>query len=348
MVVAQTKMVIRLFEIQHGEKVKGLFLFDNSTGHGAYREDALVSSRMNKKPGGKSSLMTGAWFIPDKNKPEERKDQCMQFQPGDVVLCEFNLKLEKEKEPIDQVKAPAKKKKDDQVKAPKAPSKHFDVGYVVKEGDFLVDVPKGMEQVLGERGLFPKDKNGTKGKLLGVCKKEKPKDARGICDEESEEEVLHKGTVEKQCCCEWLLSQCQDFKEQKSQIMEVVGEAGHYCIFLPKFHPELNFIERYWGHVKRNLRKECSYSMKDLEVQAPKELRDAVSLTVMRRYAQHAWRWMSAYRLGLFGESAAFAMKHYKSHRGVPAIHDRMIAKQIEDKFEKDKKDLEDMIASSL
>ena len=59
--------------------MKGLFLFDNLTGHGAYREDALVSSRMNKKPGGKSSLMTGAWFIPDKNKPEERKDQCMQL-----------------------------------------------------------------------------------------------------------------------------------------------------------------------------------------------------------------------------------------------------------------------------
>ena len=31
--------------------------------------------------------------------------------------------------------------------------------------------------------------------------------------------------------------------EQKSSVQEVIEAAGHLCIFLPKFHCELNFIE---------------------------------------------------------------------------------------------------------
>ena len=41
-----------------------------------------------------------------------------------------------------------------------------------------------------------------------------------------------------------------DFKEQQNAIQELVLSRGHFCIFLPKFHPELNFIERYWSRAK--------------------------------------------------------------------------------------------------
>ena len=37
-----------------------------------------------------------------------------------------------------------------------------------------------------------------------------------------------------------------DFKAQKSRIAEVVEARGHICMFLPKFHCELNYIELYW------------------------------------------------------------------------------------------------------
>jgi hypothetical protein len=43
----------------------------------------------------------------------------------------------------------------------------------------------------------------------------------------------------------------QDFREEKPLIQLKIEEAGHICLFLPKFHCELNPIERYWGYSKR-------------------------------------------------------------------------------------------------
>ena len=34
-----------------------------------------------------------------------------------------------------------------------------------------------------------------------------------------------------------------DFQEQKNSLEELVEARGHVCLFLPKFHCELNFIE---------------------------------------------------------------------------------------------------------
>ena len=42
-----------------------------------------------------------------------------------------------------------------------------------------------------------------------------------------------------------------DVLEQKSLVQEVIENAGHLCILLPKFHCELNFIEFFWGTVKK-------------------------------------------------------------------------------------------------
>ena len=43
-----------------------------------------------------------------------------------------------------------------------------------------------------------------------------------------------------------VLSQQQDFWEQKGQLQEEVEAANHLIIFYPMFHCELNFIERFW------------------------------------------------------------------------------------------------------
>ena len=45
------------------------------------------------------------------------------------------------------------------------------------------------------------------------------------------------------CCMAWLLSKQDDFVNQVSMLETFINEAGHECIFLPKFHCELNPIK---------------------------------------------------------------------------------------------------------
>ena len=51
-VVGQTNAAVSIFEASH-PNCQGVWIFDNSTGHGAYAHDALLVSRMNISPGGK-------------------------------------------------------------------------------------------------------------------------------------------------------------------------------------------------------------------------------------------------------------------------------------------------------
>ena len=47
------------------------------------------------------------------------------------------------------------------------------------------------------------------------------------------------------CCARRVISLEPDFFAQKGAIEELIESAGYKCIFFPKFHCELNFIERY-------------------------------------------------------------------------------------------------------
>ncbi|KAH8793679.1 hypothetical protein DL96DRAFT_1478969 [Flagelloscypha sp. PMI_526] len=58
--------IIPAFEELHPpETHRALFFIDNSQGHAAYAEDALVVSRMNLRPGGKQAIMRDGWFLQD-------------------------------------------------------------------------------------------------------------------------------------------------------------------------------------------------------------------------------------------------------------------------------------------
>ena len=47
-----------------------------------------------------------------------------------------------------------------------------------------------------------------------------------------------------------ILSLQPDFIVQKSRLQDEIEKREHKCIFYPKFHYELNFIEIYWDTVK--------------------------------------------------------------------------------------------------
>ncbi|OAX39442.1 hypothetical protein K503DRAFT_849509 [Rhizopogon vinicolor AM-OR11-026] len=53
---------------------------------------------------------------------------------------------------------------------------------------------------------------------------------------------------------------------------------SHVCIFLPKFHCELNFIEFFWGRVKKYLRDNCDGSFETLKANLPKALESVQAL----------------------------------------------------------------------
>jgi hypothetical protein len=90
-----------------------------------------------------------------------------------------------------------------------------------------------------------------------------------------------------------LLSLQPDFKEQKPLIAEIVEELNHLCLFLPKFHCELNIIEYFWGSAKRYARERCDYTFGSLKVVVPDALA-SVPVETIRRWEQRQMRWMDA------------------------------------------------------
>ena len=110
-----------------------------------------------------------------------------------------------------------------------------------------------------------------------------------------------------------------DFHEQRSILEEAVIKAGHIFERYPKYHCECNFIERYWGFVKRETRKSCTYNYADLLKKIP-EVLTSVPVTTVRKFARKSWRYMDAYYKGLEGKTAEWAVKKYKSHRHLPEM----------------------------
>lgn len=153
--------------------------------------------------------------------------------------------------------------------------------------------PKGIKKVLEERGLWKEVLNLD-------CTKCKKKEDSGRID----------------CCLRKIMASQPDFVAQKSAIVELIKGAGHICIFYPKFHCELNFIERYWGAAKRYTRDHCDYTWTGLQETVPRAL-DSVDVITIRKFACTSWRYMELYREGLTGKLAEYACKKFKSHRRV-------------------------------
>jgi transposase len=113
-----------------------------------------------------------------------------------------------------------------------------------------------------------------------------------------------------------VISQEQDFKEQKTELEEAIIARGHLCLFLPKFHPETNPIEYYWGATKVFTRKNCGYSLAALRDTIPKA-RASVPRTRILKYFQKAERICNVYASGERYGTESFQNKAYKSHRRV-------------------------------
>jgi transposase len=92
-VAAQLKdSVIPIFDFLHPGK-QGLFLFDNSSNHGNYAEDALTSDLTKKDGGAKTNdKMRAGWYIKDGQRVEQIMQNAQGKQKGLVsILSERGL-----------------------------------------------------------------------------------------------------------------------------------------------------------------------------------------------------------------------------------------------------------------
>lgn len=123
---------------------------------------------------------------------------------------------------------------------------------------------KGLEQVLKERGY---QTDGIHSKCSPVCPAETSQD----------------------CCLARMLSRQEDVRSQISMLEAAITCRGHLCIFLPKFHCELNPIEMYWGQTKRKYRdsQESKLTFAHQRALVEKCL-DDYSLETLRKYINRA------------------------------------------------------------
>jgi hypothetical protein len=145
---------------------------------------------------------------------------------------------------------------------------------VDKEGNPVAGKPKGMEQVLLERGLLSVLEAAAKSRSVKVvgtcdlCRKSQAEYERVVKEAKSRQaeiEGIEPGCLARfgvpepneqdgnrpvDCCMQRLLSLQDDFKNEKPLLQLIIEGAGHTCLFLPKFHCELNPIELVWGQAK--------------------------------------------------------------------------------------------------
>ena len=197
-----------------------VWIFDHSSCHGAYAENALNANKMNAKPGGKQPVM---------------RDTINPFT-GQVQHLVFSI-----------------------------------------------GIPKGLIQVLKERGI------DTRKMKLDDMRKE--------------------------------LASHSDFRDEKTKIEHELNRRGHVCILLPKFHCELNPIERCWAQAKRYTRAYSNHTINGLRRNVPNGL-EVVTLENIQNHYRKVRTYMFGYVQGFAAgkeleEYMKKCKKIYKSHRRV-------------------------------
>jgi hypothetical protein len=224
---------IPIFEALH-PGAQGVFVFDCSSAHEAYGPNALRVQNMNLGSGGKQSRLRDT-IIPSDDPliPEHLRGQRQE-------MC-------------------------------------YPDNYIVQS---LANQPKGIEQVLSERGIWQHYIGSRSDKrlprLLLKCKKcsvtgavkdaenraatmVKRAEAEGYflnyeqCLQDTLGDVDPTKSTEStspDCCWTMIMSNQSDFLAEKPLLQSIIEDAGHTCLFLPKFHCELNPIELLWAYVK--------------------------------------------------------------------------------------------------
>jgi hypothetical protein len=123
-----------------------------------------------------------------------------------------------------------------------------------------------------------------------------------------------------------LLSKQDDFWNQESLLEQRIKARGHHCVFLPKFHCELNLIDmvclihfyshitvllnilQYWGWAKHRYRDVYKKRF-DAVKKIVRESLDTCPEEVVQWFFNCSWWFIDAYRQGLMGKVAEWAIQ---------------------------------------
>ncbi|CAB1106199.1 unnamed protein product [Ectocarpus sp. CCAP 1310/34] len=148
--------------------------------------------------------------------------------------------------------------------------------------------------------------------------------------------------MRRRCCIRKVFAELKAFKMELNKIEKMFKKAGHICIFLAKYHPELNAIERYWGYVKHLLRLSCEYSLPHMLEILPGAL-SGVPLGFVRGWSRVTWLYLEAYDEGLVDYLEVRDLKKWLSHRSPTERGDSVVlARAGAGKTEEEKKKAEE------
>lgn len=119
-----------------------------------------------------------------------------------------------------------------------------------------------------------------------------------------------------------ILEKLSNFANEKYNLEYFLHGCGHACLFIPKYHCELNSRERCWSQAKRYTRTYCNYNMNELGRNVVPAL-DSISVENIQNYFRRARNYMYGF---LLGHKAGIQLKkliqkyskEFKSHRRVP------------------------------
>jgi hypothetical protein len=227
--VEQIKHAIAIFDHTHPDCV-GVFVFDRSSAHEGFAEDALNVNTMNVHPARSQRPMCDT-IIP-LNNPDPapgEEDTCGQIQQMCFPEDHEDLALRGKPKGMRAVLQERKSVWDKFSAINKARGTNL-IGRCAsckKSG-----MRKDAERRLAIAEAIGKEEDVTENDIATVETEAPP----------VEEEAW--------CCMYRVLSLQEDFRTEKPLIQMMIEKAGHVCLFLPWFHCELNPIEMLWGYAK--------------------------------------------------------------------------------------------------
>ena len=319
----QAKRHIAEFETRFDPKTHTCVdIYDNSSGHDCKAVDALNVAAMNILPGGKNYyiMRDGFYYI-----NSEIIQQSMHFKIGDILRV-----------PVHIGSALSISTKSWKAVKPHLPGE--EIGYDSE----LLGTAKGIRQVLLEREVpyeggicrraaHMKETNNARKQALEDWKADKNNYELLLTllniPTYAEDAEVSRGIV---CRCQSCVLAAQpDFANQVSGLEEIYEDhnkangTNHFCLFLPKFHPELNPIERAWSRMKWYVRKHNTGKIVDLRDAMTTGLSDHIlPVAMIRRFCRLTTAYIEAYSMGHDIMQAETWLSSRRSHRGYATTMD--------------------------